>query len=259
MMKLKDVRSAGKKTFSVVLEKDGDEETITLREETVVKHGLFLKDTLDEKELGRIRADDAFHKALAQAYDLLARRDYASTLLRKKLAAHGKRTVDRVMKHLEDEGYVDDAKTLRIHFEDALAHRTDGPKKLRERFLREGYPQALVDDVLAAYDEETQSRKAREYIMKTKRTLPAITPRKAEERLLTAGLRQGFDYEILKPLAYEARVEIEQETDVEALITARIAALRAKYGKTDAKAKERLIRKLLGEGFAYDLIRKHLD
>ncbi len=259
MMRLKDIRAAGKKTFTVVLGSAAEEMILTLREETIAQHGLFGKESLDEKELETIKADDAYHKALAKAFDFLSRRDYSAASLAQKLASHGHKTVQRVLDHLRETGYVDDEKTLRIHFEDALAFSLQGPKKLRERFLKDGFPKDLVDEVLSAYDEATQRRKVRELFEKTLRTLPRLTPRKAEEKLLATALRQGFDYDVLKPLASEARVRLEEETDIENLLLERISVLKGKYLGKDHKTKDRFMKKLLREGFPYELVRKHLD
>ncbi len=259
MMRLKDIRSAGKKTFTIVLEKDAEEQTLTLREETVAQHGLFAKPNLDESTLARIQADDAFYQALAKALDLLARRDHSEAALAQKLAAHGRKVVDRVLAHLREIGYVDDAKMIREWFEEALAFSLQGPKKLRERFLKEGFSKELVEETLTAYDEATQEEKVRELFAKTLRTLPPLPPKKAEEKLMRAALRQGFAYDILRPMASEARERLEEETDVEPLLCERISVLESKYPGRDHKTKERFMQKLLREGFPYELVRKHLD
>lgn len=254
MIEIKSVKAAGKYFFKLML---GDDTTMKLHQDTVFKYGLLNAKTLDKPTFTAMKKDDEINTLTQKALDELAKKQLARRGLYRALKPYGEpASINTVLDQLEQNGYLDDEKALNRTVDDAIEFGSDGPVKLKHQLIKDGFETAAVLEALSRFDETLQQEKIRVLISRALRLGANITRQKLKERLMRNLYNKGYEPDVFMPV-------IEQElqaTDLDetALLEKRLTALKGKYDLKDHKDKQKLIQKLMREGFTYESIKSKL-
>lgn len=136
----------------------------------------------------------AFNEARELALRCLARRDYASSELARKLAQQGvsREHAGEVVAALSAEGLLDDARFAENYCRHKIA-AGHGAQRLRAELRERGVAEPLIEQALAAYAGVWQDA-ALEFARRRAGDLGEETER---ARLYRAGLRRGFSHDQL--------------------------------------------------------------
>ncbi len=252
-MKIKTIKPHKQGFMTVVFV---NEETLVLHRDTVVKHGLFSADTLNEKALADIKEADRFPALMQKALNLLAKEEKAYEQLKKALLKEEHHDlVQAVMDQCEALGYIDDLKALEREINDVIEFKFEGPNHVRERLKRQGFDTHDIDHVLSRYTIEMQREKVNAWLsqtLKNSREPKAKLALKLKQTLY----KKGFELDAHIADIDEALNALA--VDETALLEKRLLTLTRKYDLTNRKDKQKLIQKLMREGFNYDAIKAKL-
>lgn len=253
-MKIKTIKPYKKAYMKVLFT---NETSLVLHRDTVVKFGLFSTDAVNEQTLKTIKEQDRYPSLMQKALDALAKEEQAYEQLKKMLLSDGDITlVQAVMDHLEQLGYIDDVKALERQINEVIEFKFEGPYHLKDRLKHQGFDAYDIDQVLSRYTDEIQQAKIETWLNQTLKTVKepkAKIARKLRQKLY----QKGFDLDKYGYLIDTALNDVE--VDETTLLKKRISALQSKYDVQIISEKQKLIQKLMREGFPYDLIKTHLQ
>ncbi|MGC9489658.1 MAG: regulatory protein RecX [Thermovirgaceae bacterium] len=138
---------------------------------------------------------DRLEKALSEALRILARREYTSRELRRKLTErdYPEDVVEEVLDEMERAGYLDDREYARRFCE---TREEWGYRRIKYELRRRGVDEGILEDNLV-YDEKRENEKAMDLI---RSWMPGLTARQLEGRLV----RRGFREDMARRLARKA-------------------------------------------------------
>ncbi len=254
MPTIRSLKAKGKHAFNLTfLESD---ETLTLHRETIIAHRLFHVDRLDERQLKKIKEDDAVHRALEVSLKALARQNQTERALHamlKRRGYHGD-TISKALKTLTSNGYLDEAKALDAWLEVFFSTALKGPRYLKQKLEQDGYRPALIDDALARYDETIEKAKLDAFLSQAARAIGAGTKRDRARKLAARAINAGFSPAGVFEAA-QTVVDATHDADAEAAQLKRhYEKLRQQHDLRNRKEKDKLIQKLMRKGYAYDII-----
>jgi regulatory protein len=145
-------------------------------------------------------AEQRLQHALDLAFRYLTRRD--RTVLEMRRYLEGKRVepgaIAEALAHLEQEGYLDDARFAHRFAEDKRLLEEWGADRIERRLLTHGVPAELVRDAVGARDRGGELAAARALLQRRFPTLDV--DRRERQRACGVLVRKGYDLE----LAWEA-------------------------------------------------------
>lgn len=139
-------------------------------------------------------------KLLDYAVRLLARRNYHSVQLRKKLTQKGIGTnedIEEVLSKLEEYKYINDEAFIEYYIKDQLTLRPQGTRKVRTRLFQKGIHGDTVEKELAKY-EATELDRAKQAMHKKEKTLTEESEFKRREKIFRFLISRGFTIPIVK-------------------------------------------------------------
>ncbi len=251
---VESIKASKKNYFDCVINK----ETYTLHTDTVMKYHLLQKPSLSDVDFKTMLRDNQFNDLMQKAINFLGKKHYSKQALTNALNVYDVpyNTVQHVIKRLESLGYINDEKALKLRVDEALNFELKGPEFLRQKLLNDGFSEASVHDALRCFDESLQREKIDSIIQSESSHLLRYPVQKQKEKLYNLLRRRGFSHSIIHPLIETYITQAKEESNEEQLIEKRFQKLKSKYDLNDFKEKQKLIQKLMREGFSYDLIKR---
>ena len=158
---------------------------------------------LSDEEIARLQERDAVERAVEQALNLLSYRPRSQAEVRRRLLekGHSREAVQEALGRLSRAGLLDDRAFARFWVENRFQFNPRGVAVLRRELRQKGVDDALIEEVLAEYDEEAAAARAAEAAIRRLRRLDPLTFRR---RLSDYLRRRGFPYAVITPLVEQA-------------------------------------------------------
>jgi regulatory protein len=170
-------------------------------EEVATKHQLKKGTTIDENELKELLHDEELSNAKKYVYNILARRMYSSSEIRKKLKEQGytDEIIDNVISMMEGYGYLND-KTFAEEWIRSRAHNNPkGKIVLKRELTQKGIEGDIIEEVFSqSFDESQQSEIALDMARRQSRSYRNDDPISARRKLQGYLIRRGFDFETVR-------------------------------------------------------------
>lgn len=256
MIRITSIKAKKKHQFYLEFENN---EPITLHQDTVFKYGLLQHKSLDQATFAAIKADDAYHQLMQKALDQLAKHDLSKSGLKKALSPTKPIILKQVIAQLEKQGYLDEEKALQRYLDEMIEYGDKGPKYLKDKLKKDGYPYEAIERHLKRYNETIEQEKITDILNRQLQQLDQRTTHKKREKLLRYLYTKGFHQHLFMPILETKLQETYDEKAEAELLEKRFYALKNRYDLNDYKEKQKLIKKLLNEGFTYDLIKTYLS
>ena len=146
--------------------------------------------------LGFPAAGDDVEQALGIAYRYLNRRERTQAEVRSQLARAGvePQDVERAIATLAGQGYLDDARFVRLFVQDKRELEEWGKDRIRQTLLARGVDPDLVEEALTEPDGGSEIERA-VALLRRRFSSPA-GDRRERDRALGVLLRKGYDAEL---------------------------------------------------------------
>ena len=253
MVTIETVKPRGKHFFTLTFE--GGEKRVC-HTDTVLKYGLLQKKSLDDETFKAFKRDDAYYTLMHHALNHLSKKDHSRRGLTRKLYEKSDATalIHQVCDALEARGYLNDQKVLTRIIKEAAEFDDKGPRHWRDKLISEGFDVHDVDDALTLYDDAAQEATIRELIDRTLHKFAQTPLRKKRQKLQETLYRKGFDVSAFERLINEKLSSLDSD-DTDKL-HARLHILKQQYNMQDYEHRQKLIQKLMREGYHYgDIVR----
>lgn len=167
--------------------------------DVVLEYGLAVGRQVSAEYLEQVKKSDVLMSAKTRALAYLAHRARTKHEVRNKLKRSGvdDETSDRVLKRLDELGYLDDKSYARDYVRSRINNRGYGPQRIRSELVRRGIAPELADTAVEeGFAELDLLDAARSHAQKKWSTLRREPdPGKRRRKLVGYLLRRGFDYE----------------------------------------------------------------
>lgn len=135
-----------------------DESTLTITEETYLRFGLSVGQSIDTAQLHTVELADGVARAREQALSLLNYRMRTRKELEQRL--HQKEwsneIISQVVIRLEETGFIDDKRFARLWVDERLRLKPVALNRLRQELRRKGIDPDTAESVLKDYDDRDE-------------------------------------------------------------------------------------------------------
>jgi regulatory protein len=157
---------------------------------------------------------DSAPDAKKYAFRLLGYRSRSEHELRERLEKKGfsEGTITSTLKHLKENGYIDDhALALNLKYQ-AFNNKLLGHKRAKMFLSSRGLPGEIVTAALQ-YDEEAESEKIQKLIDKKLKTMGNYLDKKNEKRLWDFLVRKGYSFSTIRRACQNLKRIREEEEE----------------------------------------------
>lgn len=170
-------------------------------EEVAIKHQLKKGMNVDENELKELLHDEELSNAKKYVYNILARRMYSSSEIRKKLKEQGytDEIMDNVISMMEGYGYLNDKTFAEEWIQSRRQNNPKGKIVLKRELTQKGIEGDIIEEVFnQSFDESQQSEIALDMARRKSRSYINDDPISARRKLQGYLIRRGFDFETVR-------------------------------------------------------------
>ncbi len=206
-MRIVRIRPHRDRTRVILEVDDGEPRRFTLSEETVVRSGLRVGQTLDASSIEEILGQDSEIRAKDTALRLLGTRARGRAELKRRLRARGfsADTANRSVDELAAAGLVDDQEYAKAFVRSRIRSRPRSPGVIAQELRARGIPENISAQALRDILEEEQVAE----VDLARRVAARFIPRRGEDlrkrrrRLYNLLARKGFESDTIRQVVDE--------------------------------------------------------
>jgi regulatory protein len=194
-----------------------DSRELVLYEDVIVKNILLLGKEIDSKLLEIINEDNTKSTIYNQALNYIdirrrSREEISNYLVKKNYDVS---EIDRVIKSLEEENYINDHDFTVAYVNDKLNMSNDGINKIRRSLSNFKIEENVIDEVLSKIDLSSQNDKIDKLINKQIRLNSKYTGNVLKAKILNYLINLGYDrdsiVEKLENVSFDNKKDIQKE------------------------------------------------
>jgi len=260
MIKVIELKAEKHKLYTMIYETPKEKKTQTLHVDTVLKYNLLNAKTLDEKTFKTLLEDDIYTQTFMHAIGLLAKKPYARQGLLKAIKRkENNHLLQKVLDELESLNYINEEKTVDYLVNEMMTFDLVGPQHIEKKLLQEGYKEPLIKQALSQYNETIEEEKCQAFMEKQVKQSKAEPLDKMLYKLKTKAYQKGFSLSIIDDTLETMKATLQENTDEEALLKQTIERLKKRYDLNDPKEKNKMMQKLMRDGFHYSMIKNMME
>lgn len=159
----------------------------------------------NDREVPQQRTSELAHAAALRLLEVRAR---TQSELERALARKGcpPEVVDAVVARLASVGLVDDRAFARMWVEQRAGGQARGRRALWSELHRKGVQRAVIEEALAAVDEDVEREAARKLCERRARGMSGVAPEVARRRLLALLARRGYSESLAREVVSDTVV-----------------------------------------------------
>ncbi len=145
-----------------------DNSNVTLSEDLILKHELLLHKEITQELLTQLLEENGAYLAYEVAINLLKTKMRSKKEMREYLKKReiDKSLIDNIIKRLEKEGYLNDLNYAKAFIHDRIVLSNDGPYKIKEKLLKLGVSEDIINNNLNIFDKELEEERISKLINK---------------------------------------------------------------------------------------------
>jgi regulatory protein len=178
----------------------------------IVAAWLQVGQTLDEKKIAELQAQDARERAMQQAMLYLSYRARSEQEIRQNLSKHEipEVVIDETLERLRRNGFANDEQFAEAWVENRSTFRPRGSRALALELRQKGINDTIIESALEGIDEEALAYEAGQKKAHKLRVQEWSDFRKKVSDFLA---RRGFSYSVIAPIVSRLWSEIHTEGD----------------------------------------------
>lgn len=176
-----------------------DDTELILYEDVILKYNLLIKHNIDLKELETIIEENKYYEvyniALKYISIKLRSKDEVISYLSKKEFSN--KLIEEVIKHLEEEGYLNEKVFIEAYINDEINLKSDGPYKIKSNLLNLGINENLIDEHIDKIDNDVWKAKIKKHIEKAVNLNKKYSSTILKQKILYDLYLKGFDNDMI--------------------------------------------------------------
>ena len=140
--------------------------SIELYDDIILKYELLLKKEVSEVDLIKIEEDNNYTKSYYEALKYISVKLRTEKEIRKKIKDYDKKVVDKVIKRLKEEGYINNKLYIKSYVNDEINLNCVGPNKILFDLVKLDFDENEIKSYLDNFDDDTWLSKIDKYINK---------------------------------------------------------------------------------------------
>lgn len=260
MIDIIEIKKLRGNRYLVKVNKNNQEYIHIVTEDTILNHNLLgpkkLTDSVYKEIIKQGEIDLLYSKALFFIEYQMRTISEVKKHLRK--STRDEIVIEDLIKKLKDQGYLNDKHFTKEFIQEKIEFDLIGPKQIKEKLISKGIHFDLIDEFLVTYKREYQYDKVETLLQKETKydfKKPYI---KVVNRLKTKLISKGFSLSVIEEVLEANKELIASKVNELPLIEKELKKLKKQYKIKDYKEKDKVIKKLMSQGFSYDLIKKVL-
>ena len=234
----------------------GDKTQLEFYSDTLIKYNLLKPRELSDIEFKEIINYNNYYEAFNKSLKLISNKQRTKKELENKLKDYSKEIIYKVIKKLEELGYLNEQNYIRSYINDQINLGTKGPNYIKRELEKLKLNTLYIDEALASIDESIWKEKIEKIINKKIKTNKNLSRNnlilKVKSYLISLGYEQSMIIEILNLVDFEENNSIlEKEYQKE------YKKLSKKYNGKELEAK--LKNNLYKKGFNLSNIEKIIN
>ncbi|MCB0723948.1 MAG: RecX family transcriptional regulator [Ignavibacteriae bacterium] len=174
-----------------------------LYDDTILKYGLRRGDMLEARQIKEMKDYDSYNYAKKVAYNYLSyrqrsRREISRKLKTKKIPD---RTIDKVIKWLEELKYINDEEFAKQLIENKVARKPIGRKMVEKKLFQSGIDkETIVKTITENYSPEMELQKAEELLKKYVKKVKYKDEFDKRNKCFKYLASRGFEYDTVEQI-----------------------------------------------------------
>jgi len=235
-------------------------ESYLVYENTIIKYNLLSPRELSNDEYNIIKKDKTIDKLYEKALHYIDYKMRTISEVKKYLSKEvkEKEVINELISKLKMNGYLNDDLYAKTYMNEKIDYDLVGPRYIKEKLILKGIHYDIIDSNLISYKEESQFDKVFELIKKETKYKIKKPYKKAYMSLKQKLFNKGFSLGVIESSLLSNIDIIKECIDEDSLILKEIKILKKKYDFDDYQDKSKVTKSLIGKGYNYETIKKHL-
>lgn len=253
------------KEFSVTfLLNDDSETTLMTTEDLVVEYRLVPGKILDDfafLSFQKAHNNNVFYQ---KAFSYGARYPQSRWEMKEYLLKKNcpETEIAGILSRLEKKHIIDDSRYVSLYLEDHVKNRLEGPVKVSFDLKQKGIAKALIEQELSSITPKELNDGLESLFDKKLSSFARSSKRKAMNDMIRFLTNKGYDLEMVRHFVEQKSDCFSNDRDEDLLLKKEIQKCFSHLhieGKPTQEQSVKIIRQLLGKGFAYPSIKKQLE
>ena len=185
----------------------GDKTQLEFYSDTLIKYNLLKPRELSDIEFKEIINYNNYYEAFNKSLKLISNKQRTKKELENKLKDYSKEIIYKVIKKLEELGYLNEQNYIRSYINDQINLGVKGPNYIKRELGKLNLNTLYIDEVLASIDESIWKEKIAKIINKKIKTNKNLSRNnlilKLKSYLISLGYEQSMIIEILNLVDFE--------------------------------------------------------
>jgi regulatory protein len=239
----------------------GEEYAFSVDTEVLIKFQLKKGMELDDLSFLEVQYQDDIRKAYNLAIHYLARRMRSEKEIRDYLAQKEKEepVINEVIHKLLSYKYINDEEYALAYVRTQINTSDKGPDVIRMELKERGISETFSLLALAQFPQELQVEKAIKIYEKANQKYAKDSQRIIHQKAENLLLRKGYPFDIINIAAQEAKIDKDNDEEMEAIKYQGEKAHRKFSNYTGYEYEQKMKQTLFRKGFSMDLIEKYIE
>lgn len=256
MITITDVKLLGGEKAVVTVD-DGTAKTphVTTHQ-LVVRYHLETGKTLTKDEFRTFITANEFDLLYNKALSYLSYQMRTISEVKKHLrkSTTDERLIAKLIALLKQNNYLSDSRYVEEYVNEKIQFDLVGPIRIKEKLIQKGIHYDLIDAELIRFTGDIEYDKVSELIHKEIRHRLKKPYRKVIDSLKRKCVSKGFHLNVIEAAILSMKDDITAQIDERDLLETAFQKLKRDYDLDDYEQRQKLMHKLMSQGFSYELV-----
>lgn len=190
----------------------GDKTQLEFYSDTLIKYNLFKPTNLTDLEFKEIIDYNNYYEAFNKSLKLISNKQRTKKELENKLKDYSKEIIDKVIKKLEELGYLNEQNYIRSYINDQINLGVKGPNYIKRELEKIGLNSELIESIINDIDKNIWKDKVNKIVNKK-----IVSNRKLSKNYLILKMKNdltnlGYDKDMINSVINS--IDIEDNNDI---------------------------------------------
>ena len=238
-----------------------DGNSLKVSEDLLIKFRLLKGMELDEKDVEEIKKNAHYDIGVQFAlnyisYQLRSEKEVRSYLKEREIPSFDR---EKIIRHLKDLSVLDDKVYGESYVRTQMRLSDKGPSALKQQLQQKGLKPEVIDAALSLYNEKIQFSVAQRAAEKALKKIHNKSFKETKQKLQLSLRQKGFSGDVASAVLDSLELEMDEETEIEALKKAGEKLWRRHQNKAPHIRNQKIKQSLYQKGFALEEIQQFID